>query len=190
MKELLVPSAPLLLERRAEKDRRTGYKVLGVWYANQWVSLDSTRGNQEVAGLIEDGRLKELGRVTSVTTEATHGRHRYDILAETRRVRHLIEVKSCTLVEGGHARFPDAPTTRGASHMRGLRDALDEGFRCWAIFFIPRTDARVFSPNDDTDPAFGDALREAVDGGVRPLALRFGFDGRHMEFLGRVPVEL
>ena len=104
--------------------------------------------------------------------------------------RWLIEVKSCTLVEGGHARFPDEPTTRGAHHMDLLARALDEGWNSAAIVFIPRRDAVVFAPNDETDPAFGRAMRKAAEAGVKVIALRFGFDGAGMEYLGRVRVVL
>jgi sugar fermentation stimulation protein A len=189
MKELLLPDAQLLLERRSGKQRSTEYKVVGVWYARQWVSLDSTRGNAEVRRLIEAGRLEEFAGYEEVRPEATYGSHRYDLRLEGPKGSCLVEVKSCTLVEGGLGRFPDAPTKRGASHMRGLREAVDEGLDAAVVIFIPRRDVRRFRPNDETDPAFGSAFQEAVRGGVRPLALRFSFDGTGMRFLGRVPVE-
>jgi sugar fermentation stimulation protein A len=74
--------------------------------------------------------------------------------------------------------------------MDGLALAVRDGLEAWVIFFIPRTDAKVFSPNDETDPAFGEALRRAVKAGVKVMALRFGFDGMDMEYLGRVRLRL
>ena len=82
----------------------------------------------------------------------------------------LVEVKSVSLVHDGQALFPDAPTLRGARHMRELRDAVSVGLKASVIFIIQREDAQSFSPNDAMDPKFGVALREAERHGVNVSA--------------------
>ena len=82
----------------------------------------------------------------------------------------LLEVKSCTLVRGNAALFPDAPTKRGTKHLRSLVDGLGQGCEAAVAFVVQRPDADRFSPNDETDPDFGAALREASSRGVNVYA--------------------
>ena len=48
--------------------------------------------------------------------------------------------------------------------------AVEEGYRATAFFVIQMADAEDFSPNDETDPAFGVALRQAAEAGVEIAA--------------------
>lgn len=66
--------------------------------------------------------------------------------------------------------FPDAKTERGRRHVMDLMKAKEEGYRSCVLFIVQRTDASVFSPNDETDPEFGKALREAAMKGVEVYA--------------------
>ncbi len=84
----------------------------------------------------------------------------------------LVEVKSVTLCREGMGFFPDAPTERGARHLRELMRGVREGYRAYAVFIAQREDIEVVKPNREMDPAFADALREAQDGGVRLLGFR------------------
>lgn len=84
----------------------------------------------------------------------------------------LIEVKSVTLCRGGVGLFPDAPTDRGARHLRELARAVAEGYRAYAVFIAQREDVQIVKPNRETDPAFADALEHAEKAGVRLLGYR------------------
>ena len=76
-----------------------------------------------------------------------------------------------TLEDEGVARFPDAPTERGAKHLRGLQEGAQAGFGAYVLFVIQMSDVQYLHPNDATDPAFGAALREAAAAGVQILAM-------------------
>ena len=75
-----------------------------------------------------------------------------------------------TLEENGYARFPDAPTERGVKHIRELQKAADAGLDATLFFVVQMENIRRVSPNDDTHPAFGAALREAAAHGVNVRA--------------------
>ena len=75
-----------------------------------------------------------------------------------------------TLEENGHARFPDAPTERGIKHIRELQKAVDKGLDATLFFVVQIENIDCVSPNDDTHPAFGAALREAASCGVNVCA--------------------
>ncbi len=85
----------------------------------------------------------------------------------------LLEVKGCTLVEKGQARFPDAPTLRGKRHLEELIKAKKEGMESAVLFLIPREDAKVFSPNWEMDPDFSLALAQAQQAKVEIIAYSF-----------------
>ena len=101
-------------------------------------------------------------------------------------------MKSCTLVKEGRAIFPDAPTIRGARHLRHLVDALNSDIvnRAAIIFVVQRPDAEVFSPNDKTDHRFGDALRFAHANGVEILPIITQVVGWDLELHRQIPHEL
>ena len=77
-----------------------------------------------------------------------------------------IEVKGCTLEKEGIAMFPDAPTARGVKHLHTLIKLAAEGKEAWMLFVIQMDGPRCFQPNDNIDPAFGQALRKAAAAGV------------------------
>ena len=79
----------------------------------------------------------------------------------------LLEVKGVTLERDGAAFFPDAPTLRGAKHLRELAAFAGESY---ILFVIQMKGISYFAPNDVTDPAFGAALRAAQAAGVHVLA--------------------
>ena len=83
----------------------------------------------------------------------------------------FLEVKGVTLENGGVCAFPDAPTERGAKHLRGLTQAVKDGFGAYVLFVIQMTDVKYLHPNDQTDPEFGKVLREAAAAGVQVLAV-------------------
>lgn len=83
----------------------------------------------------------------------------------------FLEVKGVTLEKNGVCRFPDAPTQRGARHLRELIFAKEQGYDAAVLFVIQMAPVRYLAPNDETDPEFGKALREAVAKGVAVLAV-------------------
>ena len=82
-----------------------------------------------------------------------------------------MEVKCCTLERDGIGFFPDAPTERGAKHLRELRRAVSERYNAAIAFVIQMDDVSEVRPNTETDPEFTKALNEAVNAGVKVLFL-------------------
>ena len=76
-----------------------------------------------------------------------------------------------TLETDGVCAFPDAPTERGAKHLRELTALAQAGYGAYVLFVIQMADVAYLRPNDATDPAFGNAIREAARAGVQILAM-------------------
>lgn len=85
-------------------------------------------------------------------------------------------MKGCTLVEEGHAKFPDAPTIRGKRHLEELIKAKKEGMDSAVLFLIPRDDPQIFSPNWEMDPEFSGTLEQAEKNKVLIIAYAFSVD--------------
>ena len=94
-----------------------------------------------------------------------------DFLLEQGEKRSLLEVKGCTLERERVGWFPDAPTLRGAKHLRELAAARQAGWDCILAFVIAMPQVYRVLPNRETDPAFGEALAAAEKAGVRVLHL-------------------
>ena len=169
LKELLTPDAELLL-RRAQKtsNRKTKFDVLAVLYKNRWVLINSGFHSDIAADLIESNLLTEFDGFNIEKREYTYGKSRLDFFLSNNNLdeKLLLEVKGCTLVEDGLAKFPDAPTIRGKRHLDELIKAKEEGLNSAVLFLILRNDATEFYPNWEMDPDFSNTLQKAQEKGV------------------------
>ena len=196
LRELLLPAVELRL-RPAPPDavRATRYSVALVrapMAPRPWVSLDTTLPNRLAANLLREGAIRGLGGYKELQAEVKHGSSRFDFLLTPRRGEKIfVEVKSVTLVENGVALFPDAPTVRGARHLRELAAHVQDGGRGAVLFVVQRPDARAVRPRRVTDPAFADALLEARAQGVLLRAVHFRLRGDGTAaYLGSLPVQV
>ena len=167
-RELLQPGAEVWCQRATNPARKTGYDLITVRKGERLINMDSQAPN---AAAMEWLRRGGLGPVENLRAETVHGDSRFDFSFTQAGVPCFLEVKGVTLEDGGICAFPDAPTVRGAKHLRGLLQAASEGFGAYVLFVIQMSDVRCLVPNDKTDPDFGKALREAAAGGVRVLAM-------------------
>ncbi|MEN8008174.1 MAG: DNA/RNA nuclease SfsA [Candidatus Krumholzibacteriota bacterium] len=132
------------------------------------VGVNTALANRLVAEAITAGMIPGLAGFESLRTEVRYGSRnsRIDILLESGEKRVWVEVKNVSLVEGGHARFPDAPTERGRKHLLELQEMVSAGDRAALVFCIQREDAVSVGPADDIDPQYGHLLRKAAVSGV------------------------
>ena len=168
--ELLTPGRRLFLRPATAPGRKTAYDLLLVDLDGVLVSMDAHLPNPLVEEALQEDRLSPFRGYETIRREVQCGGSRLDFALEGKGQRCLIEVKSVTLVRGGLALFPDAPTARGRRHVEELRRAVGDGERAAIVFVVQREDAEAFAPNDGTDPAFGRALRRAVEEGVEVYA--------------------
>ena len=170
--ELLVPGYTVVLEKSGNPARRTAYDLIGVDKPVPggvcYVNMDSMAPNRAAGEWLAAGGL---GTLEDIRAEVTVGDSRFDFVAAQHGRPVAVEVKGCTLEENGVARFPDAPTLRGLKHVRELTRLAGEGWRCVLLVVIQMKGVRVFTPNWETQPEFGEALIEAQRAGVEVLAV-------------------
>lgn len=170
MKELLLPKARLIIrEPLRRKDRKTNWDILAVKHENRIITINSSLPNRVVKQAITNKWINEISNYNNIKAEVKYGSSRLDFLLSNDKETCFVEVKGVTLVKGKKALFPDAPTKRGARHLRELIDIKSKGSRAIALFVCMRDDPIIFSPNKETDPEFSFQFREAVANGVEML---------------------
>ena len=167
-RELLPAGAEVWCQVADDSKRKTKYDLITVRKGQRLINMDSQAPNAAAREWLASGGL---GPVENLRAETVHGDSRFDFSFTLDGKPCFLEVKGVTLEHDGVCAFPDAPTERGAKHLRGLTRAAQEGFGAYVLFVIQMADVKYIHPNDATDPNFGVALREAAAGGVQVLAV-------------------
>lgn len=156
------------------------------------VGVNPVAANRFVAECLAAGTVPGLAHPGAIAREFRHGPGtRFDFEVTDRTAgRVLVEVKSVTLASGPVAYFPDAVTARGKKHLDELGKLAATGLRTMLIFWVNRSDCVSVRPADWIDPAYGRALRDAVDRGLTVVALgaRVERTGIHLD--RPLPVDL
>ena len=160
-KELLIPGCTVYLEKADNPERKTPYDLVAVEKDGRIINIDSQAPNK----VVKEWLLSQ-GEYDKVQPEYKFGNSRIDFYMEKAEVRYLMEVKGCTLFIDGIGYFPDAPTERGAKHLRELTDAVKKGYNTSVAFVIQGEGITEVRPNEVTDPDFAKAFYEAKAAGV------------------------
>ena len=186
-RELLVPGAKVYCQRSGNPTRKTKYDLISVVKNGRLINMDSQAPNTAAGEWLRSGGL---GPVENLRAETVHGDSRFDFSFTLEGRQCFLEVKGVTLEHDGVCAFPDAPTLRGAKHLRGLAQAAGEGYGAYVLFVIQMEKVRYLHPNDDTDPDFGAALRQAAASGVTVLAAECAVTPESMVITQLVSVKL
>jgi len=170
MKELFVPGWRVLVRPVSGDHRKTKFDLVLVDMGNALASADARMPNPLLAEGVANGHLQQFAGYTDMRREVIFGDSRLDLMLEGPLGLCYIEAKSVTLVTNGVGLFPDAPSTRGAKHLRTLETVLEAGHRAAVVFVVQRPDASAFATSDPSDPDFADALRSALAAGVEAYA--------------------
>ena len=172
-RELLVDGAVVWLKPSDNPNRKTKFSLHFVENRGELVSLYSQQANAIVYDAITEGKIKELSDYSYCKREKTVDNSRIDIYLEDENGNPCyVEVKGVTLIIDGEARFPDAPTERGAKHLKELIKLKKEGNRCAVFFLIQHPAGNFFRPNWENDFIFSKTLCEAYESGVEILVYK------------------
>ena len=186
-RELLPPGAKVWCQKSGNPARKTAYDLISVQKGSRIINMDSQAPNVAVEEWLRSGGI---AGAEQIRREVFYGDSRFDFAFEKNGKPCFLEVKGVTLERDGICAFPDAPTIRGARHLRELVKAAGEGYGAYVLFVIQMEDVRYLHPNDETDPEFGAALRDAQNAGVTVLAMECKVTPDSMELAKSVPVRL
>ena len=186
-RELLVPGVQVWCQEFDSPTRKTKYDLIAVQKGQRLINMDSQAPNTAAKEWLRGGGL---GKIEQLRAEVFHGDSRFDFSFEKDGKICFLEVKGVTLEHDGVCAFPDAPTQRGVKHLQGLTRAVQNGYGAYVLFVVQMADIKYLHPNDATDPAFGEALRQAADAGVQVLAMDCLIEPDSMELRKSIEVRL
>jgi len=173
LKELLVEGAEVLF---AHSRGKLKYYIKAVHTDDEWVLIDTALHSKIALKVFE--YLPEFSNVKEIRKEVKIGNSRIDFLLDN----VPLEVKGVSLVKDGIALFPDAPTERGARHVKEIIE--HDGI----ILFLVVRKAKSFAPNLELDPKFSKRLSEARKRGIKVLAAQISFDGKMIYYCQTIPL--
>ena len=166
MGELLLPGTPCFYHPRATP--KTVGRLLLLESRGVLVGVDASLANRLLELLLREG---VFGSLADLRKEVRLEGERLDFSARIGGKEALLEAKNCNRVEGSLALFPDAPTPRGARHLRLLSGFARAGGLAYAVWMVQHPLARAFAL-DPEDRVLYQAAREAKRAGVQLLAYR------------------
>ena len=166
-REILIPGSKVLLREELNPARKTLYDLFAGYKNNKLINIDSQIPNKVVDEALKNKKIQNLIKYNIIQREKTFGNSRFDFkLSNDIGEEYYLEVKGVTYEVDGKSMFPDAPTGRGRKHLLELIEAKKMGFGAGVLFLIQMNNINDFSPYDDMDEAFGQALRLACKSGV------------------------
>ncbi|WMJ80033.1 DNA/RNA nuclease SfsA [Clostridium sp. MB40-C1] len=181
-KEILIPGATIILKEGKNPNRKTKYDLIAGYKDGKLINIDSQVPNYVVDEALKNSRIDKLKNYTIIQREKTFGNSRFDFkLSNNEEQEYYLEVKGVTFEQNGHCMFPDAPTERGRKHILELIDVKAQGKGAGVLFLIQLQEANRFSPYDDMDNKFGEALRLAYKNGVDIFAYNSNVKDNYIE---------
>lgn len=168
-REILVEGCTVVLREGRGEKRKTPYDLIGAYKGDMFINIDSQIPNAVVAEALNNFAIAPLSSYKIIKREQTFLNSRFDFYIKEREEQekgYYLEVKGVTFEENGIASFPDAPTERGARHLRELIEAKKEGFNAGVLFLLQMNGLRLFTPYEKMDAPFAKALRDAKAMGV------------------------
>ena len=161
-KEILLPGSTVILREEGNPLRKTDYDLIGGYKGDRFINIDSQIPNKVVKEALLAGKIDKLKKYNIIESEKTFGKSRFDFrLSNAEGEVYYLEVKGVTFEEDGKVQFPDAPTERGTKHLLELVEVKKLGMGAGVLFLIQMEGVEYFSPHDERDKIFGDALRLA-----------------------------
>ena len=173
LKELLIKGVDVLFTYSKGKLK---YYIKAVRIEDEWVLIDTALHSKIAMKVFEF--LPEFSDVKEIRKEVNIGNSRIDFVLDN----VPLEVKGVSLVKDGLALFPDAPTKRGARHVREIIE--HNGI----ILLLVVRQAKSFCPNWEMDPKFSNNLSEARRKGIQIIPVQISFDGKTIFYEGKIPL--
>lgn len=190
LRTVLAPGRKIL-QSKASGKRKTHFNAFAVRVGDFYVTVNSAFANVIFSKVLEKRALEEFKGYTIASREKKIPTGRIDfVLRDPRGEEVYVEVKSSTHVEAGIAKFPDRPTERGRRHLAALSELAGKGTKCFIMFIVQRPDARRFEPFKEVDPEFARMIGEAVEKGVKAIAISTEFKPPNLYLRRVLPVKV
>ena len=191
MRSCSEPGSPVCYSTSKNPKRKYPHTLEMIQVNGVWVGINTSRTNHLVAEAFEKGVIgkyqlyERLEREVKISDQS-----RLDLMLIKGSKKTYIEVKNCTLVEEGCARFPDAVTSRGTKHLNELIKLVECGHEGIIFFLVQRQDAARFEPAAAIDPVYSKTLAKAHKCGVKILVYQADVTPKSIEVTNPLPFSL
>lgn len=190
-REVLKEGCTVLLRKGTTETRKTPYDLIAAYKDNILINIDSQIPNKVVYEALRNKKIEKLLGFNIISREKTFGNSRFDFKLEDEEGNiYFLEVKGVTLENNGETLFPDAPTERGKKHILELVEVKKASMGAGILFLIQTEDVFKFSPNYETDPKFGEALKLAKEHGVDIFAYNCKVTEEEIELKNPIKISL
>ena len=186
------PDAPVRLSPATSPARKLRWSLEQIYVGRHWILAHTARPNRVVEEAIVSGRVPSLRSYAVVEREKRAGDARLDLrLSSPGRSVAWVEVKNVSMLcDDDVLRFPDAVTTRGRRHLQVLADRARAGERAVLFLHVGHTGGMRVEPARDVDPAWAEALAEAIGAGVEVESWRVALTAEEAVLDAPVPFSL
>jgi len=181
LKEIVEPGHKMLCSPVSDTERATDYDAIAAVVDDVYVSVRTALANNLFENALDRDAIPAFAEYTVLDREPSlpdHGRTDFRLTTPNGDTAY-VEVKSCTHVEDGTARFPDRQTERGRRHLQSLEKLHEVGYETHVVFVVQRPDVERFRPYRDVDPDFADLLSRVRDAGVEVHAITTAIEPPH-----------
>ncbi len=193
LEDIVEPGRDVLCSPVDDPERTTDYDAIAVDMDGVFVSVRTALANDLFERALTRDVIPGFTGCSLRKREPSlpdHGRTDF-LLDSPSGDTTYVEVKSCTHVEDGVAKFPDRQTERGRRHLRSLESLREDGYETHIVFVVQRPDVDRFRPYREVDPDFADLLARVRDTGVGVHAITTTFKPPHYWLRNDdLPVEL
>lgn len=191
MRSCSKPGSPVCYSTSDNPKRKYPHTLEMVRVNSTWVGVNTSRTNHIVAEAFKNGAISEFQHFDNLRQEVkTSEGTRLDLMLTNGSKKIYVEIKNCSLVENGCARFPDAVTARGTKHLNELMRLVERGHTTTIFYLVQRLDADRFEPAAAIDPLYARTLSEAHTKGVRILVYQASVTPRSIEIVRPLPYRL
>ncbi len=185
------PGSPVCYSTSDNPKRKYPHTLEMVQVNGSWVGVNTMLTNRIVAEAFNNGTIDEFQSFDSLRQEVkTSDGNRLDLMLARGNQEIYVEIKNCSLVEDGCARFPDAVTSRGTKHLKELIRLVEQGHTGVIFYLVQRVDADRFEPAAAIDPLYARTLVEAHSKGVRILVYQANVTPESIEITRSLPYDL
>ncbi len=192
MTGLAEPGSRVWLSTSEVKTRKYPHTWELVETADGLACVHSASANRVVREAFDARLVPGFEDYPGISAEVRYGQgSRADLLLRGAVGQVFVEVKSVTLCRrGGQGVFPDAVSERGRKHLRELQAVLAPDTRGLLFFCVFHSGIKNVSAAGDIDPAYRDALAQAMAAGVEVLAWATDITTSGVDLAGPLPFSL
>ena len=174
MKGLLDEGNEVYLLPNNDPKRKLKYGLEIIKSRKNLVGVNTHMANRIIEHGLKNNLVNELKNNHIIKPEVFFNKEtRFDFLLQRKGQKMFVEVKNVTLFRNKDtAEFPDAPTTRGTTHLLTLIDAIKKSYKTYLIFLVQIQNMKYFKIAKDIDEEYYKNYLIAKKAGVNFLAYR------------------